>query len=142
MSDSDLLARFRAEFDSPAFAHIGGEILALDQESGTCRLAFTPGKELCNPLGGVQGGMIAAMLDSACGIAAIAKSGLTVYVPTLEIKTSFLAPVPLARLIARGQCLKLGRSAAFMEASLEDAAGALLARASATAKPVARSAPD
>jgi len=135
---SELLARFQAEFDSPAFTLLGGEIMDVDQEAGTCVLGYSPREDFCNPLGGVQGGMIAAMLDSACGISAIAKSGLSVFVPTLEIKTSFLAPVPVARVIARGQCLKLGRSAAFMEAGLEDEAGTLLARASATAKPVAR----
>ncbi|WP_281300276.1 MULTISPECIES: PaaI family thioesterase [unclassified Iodidimonas] len=130
------LDHFRSLFKSPAFALLGGEVLALDRDAGTSLIAFSPKPEFCNPFGQVQGGFVAAMLDSTSGIAAIAKSGFTCFVPTLEIKTSFIAPVRLGRLIGRGQCLHLGRSIGFLEGSLYDADHRLLARATVTCKPV------
>ncbi|GAB4122466.1 MAG: PaaI family thioesterase [Rhodothalassiaceae bacterium] len=133
-----LLARFRAIFASPAFETLGGEVLALSVVEGTSEIAFLPRPEFCNPFGHVQGGFVTAMLDAASGIAAIAKSDFTCFVPTLDIRVSFLKPVPCARLIGRGQCLHLGRTIAFLEGSLHDEGGTLLARTSVTSRVVRR----
>ncbi len=136
MSESDI-ARFEAMFDSPALKTLGGQLIALDPESGSSRIAFQPKPEFCNPLGQVQGGFITAMLDAAAGIAAIAKSGFTHFVPTLDIRTSFILPTGAGSVMAEGRCLRLGRTIGFLEADLYDADGALLARASITCRPVA-----
>ncbi|GIX16556.1 MAG: thioesterase [Rhodothalassiaceae bacterium] len=136
-ADPGLLARFLDIFKSPAFDLVGGEVLALDGRHGRARLRFLPGEHLLNPLGTVQGGMLTVMLDSTAAIAAIAKSGVTVFLPTLEIKTSFIAPARPRPLIGIGQCIHLGRSVAFVEGALYDEAGGhLVARASATARPI------
>ncbi len=135
--DPSLLARFRDVFASPAFDLVGGEVLALDSRRGRSRLRFRPSAQLLNPLGTVQGGMLTVMLDSTAAIAAIAKSRVTVFLPTLEIKTSFIAPARPRPLIGIGQCMHLGRSVAFVEGALYDEEGGhLIARASATARPV------
>ncbi|RMF71614.1 MAG: PaaI family thioesterase [Alphaproteobacteria bacterium] len=135
--DPDLLARFQDIFASPAFDLVGGQVLALDGRHGRSHLRFRPGRQLLNPLGTVQGGMLTVMLDSTAAIAAIAKSGVTVFLPTLEIKTSFIAPARPRPLIGIGRCLHLGRSTAFVEGALYDEEGGhLIARASATARPV------
>ena len=135
--DPDLLARFHAVFASPAFDLVGGEVLALEGRGGRSRLRFRPGPRLLNPLGTVQGGMLTVMLDSTAAIAAIAKSRVTVFLPALEIKTSFIAPARPRPLIGIGQCIHLGRSVAFVEGALYDEEGGhLIARASATARPV------
>jgi len=135
--DPDLLARFHDIFASPAFDLVGGEVLALDGRHGRSRLRFRPSAQLLNPLGTIQGGMLTVMLDSTAAIAAIAQSGVTVFLPTLEIKTSFIAPARPRSLIGIGQCIHLGRSVAFVEGALYDEEGGhLIARASATARPV------
>lgn len=134
MDGDEALARFRAVFNSPAFLTLGGDVLALSVEAGRSEVAFHPRAEFCNPFGHVQGGFVTAMLDAACGIAAIAKSDFTCFVPTLDIRTSFIKPAPPERLIAHGQCLQLGKTIAFLEGSLHLPDGTLLARASVTSR--------
>ena len=63
------------------------------------------------------------------------KSGGVLAMPCAELKVSFLRPAPAGKLIGRGETLRLGKTLAFIEASLHDPAGRLLARASATAAP-------
>ncbi len=136
--DPELLARFARIFSSPAFDLLGGEVLAMDGRRGRAMIRFRPRPEFCNPLGGVQGGFLTAMLDSTAAIAAIALSGVTLFMPTVEIKTSFIAPAPCAPLVGIGRCLHLGRRTAFLEGSLHlEEDGRLLAHATATARPIA-----
>jgi uncharacterized protein (TIGR00369 family) len=83
----------------------------------------------------VQGGIVATMLDDASAFAAIVKSGLPIYVPTLEFKTSFFAPAMTGLLYAEARCLRLGKTVAFMEADLFDGDRKHLARMSVTGVP-------
>ena len=135
MAEADI-ARFDAMFDSPALKTLGGQLISLDSDAGISRIAFQPKPAFCNPLGQVQGGFVTAMLDAAAGIAAIAKSGFTQFVPTLDIRTSFILPTGTGSLVAQGRCLRLGRTIGFLESDLFDGDGILLARASITCRPV------
>jgi uncharacterized protein (TIGR00369 family) len=114
---------------------LGQEILELDRAAGFAKIKFYAKPEFCNPMGGVQGGIIAAMLDDAAAIACIIKSDERIVLPTLEFKVSFYAPAQQGTLIAHGYCRKLGRKVAFLEAELFDEAGKKLAAMSATAIP-------
>ncbi|NJR43174.1 MAG: PaaI family thioesterase, partial [Akkermansiaceae bacterium] len=58
-----------------------------------------------------------------------------IFVPTLELKVSFLAPARQGRLFAEGRVVKAGRTIAFLEADLFDGDGKHLARMSTTAAP-------
>lgn len=98
-------------------------------------IAYTPDARFCNPMGIVQGGFIAAMLDDAAAIACIVKAQAKLAVPTLEMKISYLRAVRPGRVIARGAVLKSGRSVTFLKADLYDDAGKHLAQATATAMP-------
>lgn len=98
-------------------------------------IAYTPDARFCNPMGIVQGGFIAAMLDDAAAIACIVKAQAKMAVPTLEMKISYLSAVWPGRVIARGAVLKSGRSVTFLTADLYDDAGKHLAQATATAMP-------
>lgn len=117
---------------SPASALLGLELIAIDREAASAHMAFEAGAQLCNKWGGLQGGMIAAMLDDAISIA----MGLAVdwgqITPTFELKTSFLAVGRPGRLEARSVVVKRGGSVGFVEARLWDGAGTLIATASAT----------
>ncbi|MEH2555680.1 hypothetical protein V1286_003209 [Bradyrhizobium algeriense] len=58
----------------PPAAHLlGREIVSVDPHSGEVKLRFTAKKEFANRHGTVQGGMLAAMLDSATGNAVMAR---------------------------------------------------------------------
>ena len=120
----------------PTAAFLNTELLEVDQDAGTVRMAFTIGQELCNPNGSVQGGIVAAMLDDAAAYAAIVFSKKKIFVPTLEMKVSFFRAAKMGRLYANGRCIKFGRKISFMEADLEDEDGQLLARLSTTAAPI------
>ncbi len=122
----------------PASRLLGVDVQSIDAEAGIAVVAFTARPDFCNPMGVVQGGFLVAMLDDAMAIAAVGKSGFSVFVPTLELKTSFLKPAFPGRLIATARVLQWGKSTVFLEARMQDEAGNLLAVASATAKLVPR----
>lgn len=135
MTDADLLARMRSRIP-PTAQLLGQELLELDSAAGTVRMRFQGKPEFCNPMGNVQGGFLAAMLDDAAAFAIIVKSQRRIVVPTIEFKVSFLAPARMNReIIAHGRCLKLGRTIAFAESDLFDPDGRLIARLSTSCVP-------
>jgi len=47
----------------PAAAILGWELVDADTDAGTIEVAFTPSRDFTNPMGNIQGGFLAAMLD-------------------------------------------------------------------------------
>jgi len=119
----------------PAYASLLG-MRPLHAEPGHVKLEFQASEQMLNPVGVVQGGFITAMLDEAMGPAALAALGPGHAIPTLELKVSFLRPVRPGRVVAEARVVHLGRSIAFMEASLFDEEGERLATSTATARVV------
>jgi molybdopterin converting factor subunit 1 len=111
-------------------------IRPLHAEPGHVRFEFTATEEFLNPAGVVQGGFITAMLDETMGPTALSLLGPGHMVPTLELKVSFLRPVRPGRLIADGRVVHMGKSVGFLESSLTDEDGNVVATASATARVV------
>ncbi len=133
-----MLARFQNSKKRPPCSEtLGMRVTAIDQAARTVELEFDAAQAFANPTGAIQGGFIAAMLDEAMSTCAIVASNVTMNAPTLEMKVSYLRPlfVGKARCVAR--ILKWGRSTCFCEADLFDAAGELVAKASATQAPKA-----
>jgi uncharacterized protein (TIGR00369 family) len=116
----------------PVAALLGTSALACDPDKGEVTIACTARPDFCNLLGWVQGGMLTAMLDIAMSYAVLVSLPDEQLIPSLEIKTTYLAPAQPGRLIATGSTLRKGTSIAFMEGRLHDADGKLLATASAT----------
>jgi uncharacterized protein (TIGR00369 family) len=87
-----------------------------------------------NPAGIVQGGFIAAMLDSAMGASAVTGAGKkNISVANTEMKVSFLRPAKLgSTLTCTAQVLKPGSVISFLEAKVTDEAGLLIATASSS----------
>ena len=108
----------------------------LHAEPGHVRFEFLAREEFLNPAGIVQGGFLTAMLDDTMGPAAIAQLGPGHFTPTLELKVSFLRPARPGRLVCDGRVVHMGRSVAFLEGSLADDAGNVVATATATARVV------
>lgn len=117
---------------APASKYLGLEILDADKEAGTVKLAFNAGPDLCNMWGGIQGGMVAAMLDDAMAFAVGLNLEWGQISPTLELKVSMIAPARPGRLYATGKVIKRGRSVGFVEGELTDEDGTLLATGSST----------
>ena len=136
MTNAELLERMN-RFQPPTGILLGMEMLEVDIEAGRVKVKYQPGPQFTNPMGSVQGGIVVAMLDDAAAFAAIAKSGTRISVPSIELKTSFFAPVKAGEPVyVEGRCLKLGKRIAFMEAEMTDGEGRVLAKLSTSAVPI------
>ncbi len=87
-----------------------------------------------NPAGVVQGGFLAAILDSAMGASAVTVVGeRKVIVANTEMKVSFLRPARVGTtLTCVATVLKPGKVISFLEAKITDDAGQLVATASSS----------
>jgi len=85
-----------------------------------------------NPMGTVQGGILAALADAAMGWAFMTTLGEGESYTTLEMKTNFLKPVRKGRLSARARVKKAGRTAGLVECDVVDEAESLVAYAVST----------
>jgi uncharacterized protein (TIGR00369 family) len=122
----------------PAVRLLGFSLTSADPERGVTEVAFVGRPEFLNLLGSVQGGFLCAMLDAAASTALLAQLPDHQFAPTIEMKTSFLRPAPAGPIVGRGRVVHRGGSIAFLEGSLEDPDGVLLATCTSTAKIVSR----
>lgn len=117
---------------------LGLEPLAIDPEAGTARIGYLAKPEFCNPMGVVQGGFLTAMVDEAMAMACVGATDFRIYIPTLELKISFLSAGYPGPMVAEGKVVRLGSSVAFLEGRLYDDKGNLLAMATATGRVIPR----
>jgi uncharacterized protein (TIGR00369 family) len=121
----------------PAAATLGLEFIAADRESGTIELAFAAREDFTNPAGNVLGAFVAAMLYDTVGPALLATLEPDEFQSTLGLNVTFLRPVRPGRVVGKGRVVHRDGDMAFLEASLVDAAGTLIATATATARVIA-----
>ena len=127
----------RGEIPPPKCSEIlGTEILEHDSATGIVRSRFQ-GRETCtNPMGTVQGGFLAEMLDEAMAMALDATFSAGEFAPTVEMKINYVAAAKPGPLLGEGQVVHRGGSICFLEGSLRAEDGTLIATGSATAKRV------
>ena len=132
-----MLARFQGSKKRPPCSDtLGMTLIEVEQDAKRIRMEFDVSPSFANPTGAVQGGFISAMLDEAMSTCVIIASNVTMTAPTLEMKTSFLKRLMPGKAFVDARILRLGKSAAFMEAECFDPDGKLVAKASATAIPM------
>jgi uncharacterized protein (TIGR00369 family) len=117
-----------------AAATLGFEYISANVEEGTIELAFSPSDAFTNPTGNVLGAFVAAMLYDTVGPALLATLEPDQFQSTLDLHVSFLRPVRPGRVRARGRVVHRNGDLAFLEASLLDRQGTLIATAKATAR--------
>lgn len=123
------------EFPTPACARLLSlEVLDAQPEAGRIRVAFEARPEFCNASGHIQGGLLAAMLDDTMGPAMIIATAGERAPTTISLTVSYLAPAKPGRLIGEGWVVQLGQTIGFLEATLTDEAGQVIARASSSAR--------
>ena len=99
------------------------------------RMAYEAKPEFENGAGAIQGGIITAMLDNAMSIALLRQTSFAYAIPTLELKTSYFRAARVGgALFGEGRVAHQGRSIAFLEGTLTNAEGEVLATASATVR--------
>jgi uncharacterized protein (TIGR00369 family) len=107
--DPDFAARVRASFDRQAAMRlIGARLVAVEPGHTEIELDFRD--DLTQQKGYVHGGVVGMIADSACGYAAYTLMPATASLVTVEYKINLLAPALGARLRARGEVVKPGRS--------------------------------
>ena len=119
---------------APASEMLGFKPLEIDPDRGYARIGYTAKPDFCNPLGVIQGGFLTAMVDETMAVACVAMADFSIFVPTLELKVSFLNAGYPGPMEAEGLLVRMGKSVAFLEGSLFDGDGKLIIRASATAR--------
>ena len=101
--------RVRRSFSKQAFmATLGAELTGVVQGGMEIRLPFSP--NLTQQNGYLHAGAITAVLDSACGYAALTMAPDDKEVLTVELKVNLLAPAAGEFFVARAQVKKAGRT--------------------------------
>ena len=118
----------------PAAVLLGWELVSIDPGAGTIEVAFSATEQFLNPIGVIQGGFLAAMLDDTLGPALVAMLGPRQFAPTTDLHVQFLRPARPGRLTGRGRGVRRGKDIAFMAGELLDDSGHVVAAATATAQ--------
>ena len=116
----------------PVAKLLGWRLREIDPERGAIKVAYEGRADFLNPAGTIQGGILSAMLDDAMGPAAAATLDGRQFAQTLEMKTSFMRPARPGPIFAEARVVHRGRQILFVEGSLTDGEGNLLATATAT----------
>ena len=118
----------------PAAATLGFQFIDADAEAGTIEVAFAAIEAFTNPAGNVLGAFVAAMLYDTVGPALLATLEPAQFQSTRQLNVTFLRPVRPGRVTGKGRIVRRDEDLAFLEASLLDAAGTVIATATATAR--------
>ena len=113
----------------PAAQLLGREIVSVDPQSGEVKLQFAARQEFTNRHGTVQGGMLAAMLDSATGNAVMARLPPHLTAVTTRLDTQFLKPAVVGTITATARLSHQDERSAEVQAELTDSAGQVVATA-------------
>ncbi|HKP58798.1 MAG TPA: PaaI family thioesterase [Polyangiales bacterium] len=113
----------------PPMARLIGRSVVSASPDGTVELRFEGSPRFCNRFGTIQGGMLAAMLDSALAHSAMAALGPGQSALTVEMSTRFFRPTAPGTITARASLLHRSSQLAHAQADLFDSAGVRLAHA-------------
>jgi len=116
----------------PAAATLGLEVIDVDPEGGTIKVAFTATRAFTTPRGDVLEGFLAAMLHDTLGPAVIATLEPGQFITTVNLDSQFLQRAYPGRLVGRGRVLRRHGDVAFAIADLRDSDGVVVATGSAT----------
>ena len=124
----DLFQALRSRLAASTF-HTWAGMDVVQASPGEVTVAMDLLERHVNLQGIVHGGMLAILADTACGLSirsAMEPGRLHV---TTDLDIHYLAPARPGRLFGHGKAIRVGRSLAFAEASIEDQGSRLLARA-------------
>lgn len=115
---------------SPYFSLISMEIKDLEWRTSVLEVELE--KKHLQPFGYVHGGVIASVMDAAAFWAVFPQVKDGMGLTTVEIKVNYLSPVQKGKLVAKGRCIKIGKTLALGEAYINSEEGNLLAHGTAT----------
>ena len=115
---------------SPYFSLLSMEIK--DLRWGTSLLEIQLAEKHLQPFGFVHGGAMASIMDAATFWAVFPQIEKGLGLTTVEIKVNFLAPAQKGKLVAKGRCIRLGKTLALGDAEIRNSEGGLVAHGTAT----------
>ncbi len=113
----------------PGAQMLGREWLGFDDTGEIGLIRFEARQSFTNRHGTIQGGFLAAMLDSATGIRALAALPPDMTAVTMTLNTRFLRPAKVGTITARARIVEHGSREMIVEADLVDAQGVTVANA-------------
>ena len=108
---------------------LGYELLSVDYDAKTIRVAFQGTPEMCNPRGSMQGGILTAMLDDAMGSMVVILTDGKKSPASVDIHTQYFRPAEPARIICEAELVEMGKTTVFTRATLYNEAGKAIAAA-------------
>ena len=117
---------------APCSAWLHQALLEIDTETGFAKIAYELGEPHFNRFGALHGGAIACVMDDVLAVAAGLVLQWGEIAPTLEMKVSYLSQGSPGRHIAEARVIKRGRQINFLEATLANESGKLIATSTAT----------
>lgn len=122
----------------PMASVVDSRLVAVADGEATFRCV--PDDSFLNPLGLVHGGLLCTLMDSAMGVAVQTKLPADLGGASIELKVSFLKPLPYdgGEIEVRGRALRVGRRVAFAEGHAYDPAGVLVGHATSSLSIIGR----
>jgi uncharacterized protein (TIGR00369 family) len=117
---------------APCSAWLNQHLLEIDPETGYAKIAYDLGEPHFNRFGALHGGAIACVMDDVLAVAAGLVLQWGEIAPTLEMKVSYLSQGSAGRHIAEARVIKRGRQINFLDATLANDSGKLIATSTAT----------
>ena len=111
---------------SPFYRHLGMRVT--EAADGTSRLRLPVTESMKNLYGTVHGGLLATLVDSACGVALATRLVRGESLVTMDLRINYLLPVQEGTLVAEGKVLHRGRKTGVAEACILDQTGRLVAK--------------
>ena len=105
--DPDFEAKVRESFGKQTAMQSLGALIGR-VEPGEVEIEMPYRADFTQQNGFVHGGIVTAIVDSACGYAALSLSAPGTSVLTVEYKVNFVAPAKGERLLARGEVVRPG----------------------------------
>ena len=107
--DPDFESKVRESFGKQTAMQTLGAVMGRVQP-GEVEIEMPYLADLAQQHGFIHGGIVTAIVDSACGYAAFSLSAPESAVLTVEYKVNFVAPAKGDRLLARGEVVRPGAS--------------------------------
>jgi uncharacterized protein (TIGR00369 family) len=122
------------QVDNPFLHMLGTELLVW--QPGLAELALRIAPAHLNRQGRLQGGVIASLLDAACGYSALyaGPGAAPRHASTLQLSVSFLAPISSGSIRATGTRTGGGKHIYFAQGRIVSETGILIATAQASFK--------
>ncbi len=132
MSLRDLIAAMaRGEVPPPPVAELVGlQLVSAEPDAAVMELAVEPRHH--NPMGALQGGILATLADGAMGYAFAAGLGEGEGFTTIGLHVDYVKGVQEGTIRASARVVRRGRTIGLVECDVTDGDGSLLARASST----------